>query len=119
MHNCNLSRAYIKKGHTPIQVYPVLNTYTSFVVCSCIICISIKMNLNAYILVSAFRSTVGSLILRNRFLQIALKLLNTLLCKFAACNFDHMSSGETPVRLQHLVVEIFAKNHSAKIVNEL
>ena len=31
-------------------------------------------------------STVGSLILRNRFLQIALKLLNTLLCNFAACN---------------------------------
>ncbi len=30
--------------------------------------------------------TVGSLILRNRFLQIAQKLLNTLLCNFAACN---------------------------------
>ncbi len=31
-------------------------------------------------------TTVGSLILRNRFLQIALKLLNALLCNFAACN---------------------------------
>ena len=31
-------------------------------------------------------TTVGSLILRNRFLQIALKLLDTLLCNFAACN---------------------------------
>ncbi len=36
------SQAYIKKGHTPIQVYPVMNAYTnSFVVCSCILCISI------------------------------------------------------------------------------
>ena len=52
--------------------------------------------------------TVRSLILRNRFLQIALKLLNTLL-----------SSGEIPMRLRHLVAEIFAKNHSAKIVNKL
>ena len=34
-------------------------------------------------------------------------------------NFDPMSSGEIPMRLRHLVVEIFAKNHSAKIVNEL
>ncbi len=30
--------------------------------------------------------TVGSLILRNRFLQIALKLLNTLLCNFTVGN---------------------------------
>ncbi len=66
--------------------------------------------------------TVGSLILRNHFLQIALKLLNTLFCNFAACNthnFDPMSSGETPVMLWHLVVKIFAKNHSAKFHNDV
>ena len=34
-------------------------------------------------------------------------------------NFDPMSSGETPLRLWHLVAEIFVENHSAKIVNEL
>ncbi len=33
-----VSLAYIKKGCTPIQVYPVPNVYiNSFVVCSCII----------------------------------------------------------------------------------
>ncbi len=31
-------------------------------------------------------------------------------------NFDPMSSDETPMRLCHLVVKIFAKNHSAKIL---
>ncbi len=41
-------------------------------------------------------------------------------CKKIKChNFDPMSSGETPMRLRHLVAEIFDKNHSAKIVNEL
>ncbi len=30
-----------------------------------------------------------------------------------------MSSGETHMRLRHLVAEIFVKKHSAKIVNEL
>ena len=41
-------------------------------------------------------------------------------CKKIKChNFDPMSTGETPMRLRHLVAEIFAKNHSAKIVNEL
>ncbi len=39
-------QAYIKKGRTPIQVFPVLNAYTnSIVVCSCILCIlSAKCN---------------------------------------------------------------------------
>ncbi len=33
-------QAYIKKGRTPIQVFPVPNAYTnSFVISSCIICI--------------------------------------------------------------------------------
>ena len=149
--------------------------------------------------------TVRSLILRNYFLPIALKLLNALLCNFAECNhieivrfgynqyflitsgkyssgrgplhpmgnvqvicvmekhlpimivtniyaswlrqasnsrnsaeskvtvtkkvikckkikchnLDPMSSDEIPTRLRHLVAEIFAKNHFAKIVNEL
>ena len=46
--------AYIKKGHTPIQVFPVLNVYTnSFVVCSGILCIlsancNTPLNRNAY-----------------------------------------------------------------------
>ncbi len=39
--------------------------------------------------------TVCSLILLNRFLQIALKLLSTLLCNFAACN--HIEIGATVV----------------------
>ncbi len=35
-----ISHAYIKKGHTHIQVFPVPNAYTnSFVISSCIICI--------------------------------------------------------------------------------
>ena len=34
----NESQAYIKKGHIPIQVFPVPNAHTnSFVVCSCIL----------------------------------------------------------------------------------
>ena len=86
---------------------------------------------NIYFSLQQGAATVRSLILRNRFLQIALKLLNTLLSNFAAFNhieivrfgynhnFDSMSSGEIPMRLRHLVAEIFAKNHSAKIVNEL
>ena len=46
-----------KKGHPFIQLLPALNMYSnSFVVCSCIICISIWMNLNAYTKVYAFRS---------------------------------------------------------------
>ncbi len=36
------AQAYINKGHIPIQVFPVSNVYTnSFVVWSCITCISI------------------------------------------------------------------------------
>ncbi len=38
----SILQAYIRKRHTPIQVFPVPNVYiNSFVVCSCIICNSI------------------------------------------------------------------------------
>ena len=47
-------QVYIKKGHTPIQIFPVPNV--CMVVISCIICISIWRNLDAYTLVYAFRS---------------------------------------------------------------
>ncbi len=38
----HVSLAYTSKGCTPVEELPVLNSYTnSFVLCSCIICISI------------------------------------------------------------------------------
>ncbi len=51
------------------------------------------------------KSTVCSLILRNRFLQIALKLLNMLLCNFAACNHEAMTS-----RCEYICQKPFHKN---------
>ena len=51
------SQVYTPKGCTLIQVLPLLNAYpNSVVVCSCIICIDIQMNLNAYTTVYACRS---------------------------------------------------------------
>ena len=50
------------------------------------VCALAEIFQDACIFCSKMETTVGLLILRIHFLQIALKLLNTLLCNFAAGN---------------------------------
>ncbi len=76
--------------------------------------LSITIVTNIY--ASGLRQAINS---RNRAeskLKVTKKVIKYK--KIKCHNCDPMSNDETPMRLRHLVAEIFAKTHSAKIGNE-